>query len=114
MQGFLKNPALWLFAIMFGLYIVLPTSLLIALIADKAEKRIVMLDGRSHSIFIEWDTKRVRLPAGTTPSALFEENGKVRKDTYLPPARFIPGVVVLQDPTPQEAALYRKLFPSKG
>ncbi|MDO8560823.1 MAG: hypothetical protein Q7R91_01240 [bacterium] len=116
MRNCLKNPVAWLFitmfVTMFGWYIVVPVSLLIA---DKAEERVVVLNDQSRSIFIEWDTKRVRLPAGMMPSALFEENGKVRKNTYFPPARFIPKImVIIKDATPQETALYRQLFPAKS
>ena len=112
MKNCLKNPATWLFVIMFGWYIVVPVSFIIA---DKAEERTVVLNDQSRSVFIEWNTKRVRLPAGLTPSALFEENGIVRKNTYLPPGRFIPGLIVIaKDATPQEVALYRQLFPAKS
>lgn len=84
---------------------------LMFLLLDHAEERVVEVDGNKRTIFIEWDEQRVRLPAGCAPSALFSENGAVRKVTYLPPARFVPGVVTIyKDATISEAKLYDELF----
>lgn len=112
MKRHLKNPGVWLIVFLVLYYGVLPIALLIA---DNAEERVVMMDGQSRTVFIEWDTSRIRMPVGFVTSVLVEERGRVQRMTYFPPSRFITGIIrVRHEPTADELGLYRALFHSGG
>lgn len=113
MKNWLKNPdaILWVFVIAVIAFLILPLTIVIT---DKTEERVVKLNGQSHSIFINWNTKRVHLPAMIS-CTLFEDGAIIYRIAYLPPARFIPGGMDITNyATPEETTLYRQLFPTKS
>jgi hypothetical protein len=109
MKKFLKSPTTWLLAIMIGCYICIP---LYTLATDTAKEQVVVLDGQNWSVWVEYDTQQIRIPAGVTPSVLYYDNGRVKKNTCLPPARFLPGMVDKVEANSEETRLYKQIFGS--
>lgn len=108
MIKWIREPVVWLFLIIILWYGGIPAYMLLT---DKAEKQAVQLYGQTRDVYVERDSKRIRIPAGCTPSALFKEGEKIRKATYLPPARFMPGIMeVIKDATCEEIRLYQSIF----
>jgi|GEM_PF-6571943 len=107
---FIKSPCTWFAAVLLFTFVIGPAYLAIT---DKAEKRVVKMNGCEKIVFVEWDKTSIRYDVPGGGAYLYEKDGKVmRRTTYMPIRR--PTLFITTSATADETITYRQIFAKKA